>query len=155
MGAAVQGYIEPVLLHPPEMMPGADVAVARLAALGVPLGIVSNTGRTPGVVLRRVLERYGMLRHFHALSYSDEVGVRKPASEIFARTLTGLGVAPPRALHVGDNPEADIQGARSLGMRTAHYAFDGRAPSPDADLVVTHLAELPDRLADLLAPPGA
>lgn len=32
-------------------------------------------GRAPGVVLRRVLERHGLLAYFSAISYSDEVGV--------------------------------------------------------------------------------
>jgi hypothetical protein len=31
-------------------------------------------------------------------------------------------------------------------MRAAHYVAPGRTPSPDADIVVTDLAELPVRL---------
>ncbi len=147
--AAVEGYINPVLAFPPALTPGAGAAVSRLAARGLGLGIVSNTGRTPGVVLRRVLERHGLLRYFHAISYSDEVGARKPAAEIFARTLGGLGVAPGAALHVGDNPRDDVRGARDFKMRAAHYVTDGKPPSPDADLVVDHLGDLPEHVARL------
>ncbi|HWP75114.1 MAG TPA: HAD family hydrolase, partial [Methylomirabilota bacterium] len=75
--AALAGYTEPVLAYPPELCPNAAQAVRELAARGVAVGIVSNTGRTPGAVLRRVLERYGLLAYFGAVSYSDEVGVRK------------------------------------------------------------------------------
>lgn len=145
----VQGYVEPVLRRPPALMPGADVTVAALAARGFRLAIVSNTGRTPGMVLRRVLEGHGLLHHFRAVSYSDEVGERKPAPGIFARTLAALGVTPAEALHVGDNPDADVQGAHASGLRAAHYVVDGRPPSPEADLVLTHLADLPDRLEAL------
>ena len=75
---ALAGYIEPVLHLPPELEPGAELAVSELASRGVALGIISNTGRTPGVILRRVLERHDLLRHFTAFSYSDEIGYRKP-----------------------------------------------------------------------------
>src|SRR5205814_3406734 len=103
--AAVDAYGRPAFEYPPDLMPGAREAVRALAARGVRLGIVSNTGRTPGVVLRRILERYDLLRYFEAIaiSYSDEVRFRKPDARIFTRTLEALGVPPGCALHVGDN----------------------------------------------------
>jgi putative hydrolase of the HAD superfamily len=143
---AVEGYATPVLRWPPVLQPGADAAIRALAGRGMRLGIVSNTGRTPGVVLRRVLEGWGLLGHFHAVSYSDEVGVRKPSPVIFERTLAALGVAASGALHVGDNPHDDVLGARGAGMLAAHYVPDGRPPSADANLVVADLGDLPERL---------
>jgi len=145
---AVEAYGSPAFEYPPDLMPGARDALRTLAGRGLRLGIVSNTGRTPGVVLRRILDRYDLLRYFEtvAISYSDEVGFRKPDARIFTRTLDALGVAPGRALHVGDNPHADVAGARACGMRTAHYAIAGRAASPIADVVVGDLVELPERL---------
>ncbi len=140
--AALAGYIEPVLAHPPDLCPGAADAVRTLAAGGVMVGIVSNTGRTPGSVLRRVLERHGLLRHFGPLSYSDELGVRKPDARIFHRTLEAAGVAPAEALHIGDNPDADVVGAQAAGMRAAHYTAGFRAPAARADLIVPDLAKL-------------
>jgi putative hydrolase of the HAD superfamily len=76
-----------VLYRPPELTPRAAEAVRELASRGVALGIISNTGRTPGLILRRVLDRHDPLRRFTAVSYSDEVGYRKPDAEIFRRTL--------------------------------------------------------------------
>jgi putative hydrolase of the HAD superfamily len=148
---AVDAYGTPALEYPPVPMPGAVEALRVLSARGIRLGIVSNTGRTPGAVLRRILAHHDMLRYFDAvaIAYSDEVGFRKPDPRIFERSLNALGVEPARALHVGDNPDADVLGARRLGMRTAHYAFAGAAPSPVADLVVKDLAELPKLLQDL------
>lgn len=143
---AVEGYATPVLRWPPALQPGAAAAIRALAARGVKLGIVSNTGRTPGVMLRRLLDGHGLLGCFTAVSYSDEIGVRKPSAEIFRLTLAALGVAPGFAVHVGDSPEADVRGARAAGMRAVHYAADGRVPAPEADLVVTSLADLPIRL---------
>lgn len=148
-----RGYAEPVLRFPPALCPGAAEAVRELAARGIALGIVSNTGRTPGMVLRRYLEGHDLLRYFRAVTYSDEIGHRKPEAEIFRRTLAKLGpelsAAPSEIAHIGDNPEADVAGARDMGMRAVHYVAGGRTPSPLADLVVAHMVELPDRLRTL------
>jgi putative hydrolase of the HAD superfamily len=143
---ALAGYIEPVLHLPPELEPGAELAVSELASRGVALGIISNTGRTPGIILRRVLERHDLLRHFTAVSYSDEVGYRKPDAEIFRRTLAELGVEAGEAAHVGDNPVADVQGAQGVGMRGVHYAAAGRPGATHADLIVADLGDLAERL---------
>jgi putative hydrolase of the HAD superfamily len=143
---ALAGYIEPVLHVPPELTPRAAEAVRELASRGVALGIISNTGRTPGVILRRVLERHDLLRHFTAVSYSDEVGYRKPDAEIFRRTLAELGVEAGEAAHVGDNPVADVQGAQGVGMRGVHYAAAGRPGAIHADLIVADLGDLAERL---------
>jgi putative hydrolase of the HAD superfamily len=151
---ALEAYISPVLTHPPALCPGAAAAVRELAARGVSLGIVSNTGRTPGVILRRVLERHGLLAHFAAVSYSDEVGVRKPDAEIFHATLARAGVRPDEAVHIGDNPDADVAGARAVGMRAAHYTAGFRAPAARADLVVADLAALPDEVFRVASPGG-
>jgi putative hydrolase of the HAD superfamily len=143
---ALTGYIEPVLHVPPELTRGAAEAVRELASRGVALGIISNTGRTPGVILRRVLERHDLLRHFTVLSYSDEVGYRKPDAEIFRRTLAALGVEAGEAAHVGDNPVADVQGAQGVGMRGVHYAAAGATGAAHADLVIADLGDLAARL---------
>jgi putative hydrolase of the HAD superfamily len=139
---SIDSYISPVLDWPPALQPGAGETVRELAARGIALGIVSNTGRTPGIVLRRLLERYDLLRYFAVISYSDELGVRKPDPEIFRVTLSRANARPVEAAHVGDNPVDDVAGARAVGIRAIHYASDGRPPAPHADLVVTHLGEL-------------
>jgi HAD superfamily hydrolase (TIGR01509 family) len=153
LDALLRGYAEPVLRCPPVLCPGATEAVRGLAARGIALGIVSNTGRTPGLVLRQYLERHDLLRYFRAVSFSDEVGVRKPDAEIFRRALAKLGpeagISAAETAHVGDNPHADVEGAQSFGMRAVHYVAGGRPASARADLVVTDLATLPERLAAL------
>jgi putative hydrolase of the HAD superfamily len=152
--AALEAYTGPVLAHPPELSPNAARAVRELAARGVSLGIVSNTGRTPGVVLRRVLERHGLLQYFGPVSYSDEVGVRKPEAAIFRVTLAGAGVAPSEALHIGDNPDADVVGAQGVGMRAAHYTAGFRRAAAQADLIIPDLAMLPEEVFRVASPAG-
>jgi putative hydrolase of the HAD superfamily len=43
----------------------------------------------------------------------------KPAPDMFAQACRELGVRPEALLHIGDNPETDIDGAREFGCRTA------------------------------------
>jgi putative hydrolase of the HAD superfamily len=146
MEELVEGYANPVLAHPPALSPGVLEAVSGLADKGVTVGIISNTGRTPGIVLRRLLASHDLLRHFSVISYSDEVGYRKPDPEIFRRTLAAARATAGEAAHVGDNPLADVAGARAVGMLGVHYAAGGRPPAADADLVVSHLREVVTRL---------
>lgn len=147
---AVQAYITPVLSYPPVPSPGAVDAVNALARQGLVLCIVSNTGRTPGIILRQVLARFGLLDRFRVISFSDEVRLRKPNPEIFRVTLARAGVDPPYAVHVGDTPQEDIAGARAAGMRAIHFIPDGHPGSAAADLVLHDLASLPAALARLV-----
>jgi putative hydrolase of the HAD superfamily len=47
-----------------------------------------------------------------------EVGAAKPAPDLFLRALGHAAVGPEQALHVGDDPERDVDAARRVGMRT-------------------------------------
>ncbi len=92
------------------------------------MGLISNTGKTPGAVLRKVMSRMDILRYFDTTTFSDELLVRKPDPTMFLRTLEDLRVAPENAVHVGDDPVADIEGASGVGMRTVHVAgAEGKA----------------------------
>jgi putative hydrolase of the HAD superfamily len=87
---------------------------------------------------------------FQVLTFSDECGIRKPAPAIFRRTLTCLGVLPEDAVHVGDDPILDVEGARDAGMRVIQATPDGRATAPvKPDAVIRHLGELPAALGRL------
>lgn len=151
MEALVEAYARPVLLVPPAVDGGARPALARLRSQGVVLALVSNTMRTPGTVLRKVLDRFGLLECFAHTTFSDEVGIRKPDPEIFALTLRALGVEPSAAVHVGDDPVLDVAGARQAGLRTIQVTNASLkalgAQRPDA--VVPSLATLPEAVASL------
>jgi putative hydrolase of the HAD superfamily len=107
--------------------------------------------RTPGTVLRQLLDRHGLLAGFAHVTFSDEVGVRKPDPEIFALTLRALGVEPAAAVHVGDDAVLDVLGARNAGLRaiqvTSHAASVPEGQRPDA--TIANLTGLPDAVARL------
>ena len=151
LDALVDAYARPALLVPPSVDPGARGALTALRARGLTLAVVSNTMRTPGVTLRKLLEQYGILDCFAHATFSDEVGVRKPAPEIFWLTLRAVGGEPATAIHVGDDPVLDVQGARAAGMRVIQVTSGrGRAAgSGGPDAIVPTLAGLPEAVAAL------
>ncbi|RME06756.1 MAG: HAD family hydrolase, partial [Deltaproteobacteria bacterium] len=90
-----------------------------------PLALVSNFDHAAGGWA--LLERLGIRRFFRSVSFSGEVGYIKPHPGIFQKSLEEVEVAPQSVLFVGDTPEADIEGARALGMETCWIARRGRA----------------------------
>ena len=86
--------------------------------LGLRIGLISNTGMTPGATFRTYLSNTGMLDFFDTLTFSDEVKMSKPAKEIFLLTLRTLDAAPGQTVHVGDSIRNDVAGAKDCGLKT-------------------------------------
>ena len=81
---------------------------------------------------------------FEAVTFSSEVGVRKPHPRIYADALFKLGVEPRNALFVGDRVKEDIQGPKTLGMRAVLTREWRQEEDPGlADFVIQRLGELP------------
>jgi putative hydrolase of the HAD superfamily len=144
-----RAYQEPALTHRPELTAAVGEAVQAIRARGLALAVISNTGRTPGRVLRQLLADAGLLPQFAVLAFSDERGVRKPATEMFQWVLNAAGTEPARAVHVGDDAVADVGGARSAGMRAIHFVPDPAGPAAAADAVLRGFADLPALVARL------
>ena len=142
LAALIEAYASPALRVPPAVDEGGVAALQELADWGVALGVVSNTMRTPGDVLRQVLDRSGLLAPLKVLTFSDECGIRKPDPEMFLLTLRQVGVAPQNAVHVGDDPILDVEGAREAGMRVIQVTANGRATAPvKPDAAIRSLSE--------------
>ncbi len=125
---------------------GAHDAVESLRLAGIRLGVISDTGLSPGRALRGLLRRAGMLQGFvpAALTFSDEVGVPKPNPRIFQVALQALGVEPREAVHVGDLRATDVAGARAMGMGSVRFkgCHDDGGDGPEANVVIARLADL-------------
>ena len=77
------------------------------------LGIISNFDRR----LRTILSELELESHFRHVVISSEVGADKPDRWIFEEALRRAGVEATEALHVGDEPSADWEGASRAGLR--------------------------------------
>jgi putative hydrolase of the HAD superfamily len=63
---------------------------------------------------------------------------------MFDRAAARLGVPNAAVVHVGDNPIADVAGAKAAGMRTVLLGSLPTTVAPDAQ--IASLAELPAQL---------
>jgi HAD superfamily hydrolase (TIGR01509 family) len=124
--------------------------VLPLLARRFRLGIVSNYPFAP--LVSQTLERFGLRAYFDAVVVSGEVGWCKPHPRPFQEALRRLGVAPQRALFVGDDLCNDLKGAKALGLATVWYA-PGKTPLADLDVDVQigDLRELLERPWDAAA----
>ena len=77
------------------------------------LGVISNFDRR----LLRVFNHVNLERFFDLTVLSSEVGADKPSPWIYEQACRKAGVIPIEALHVGDDPECDWQGAEQAGLQ--------------------------------------
>lgn len=114
-------FLAPILKDPPPLIEGAKKIVKHVQAEGYKIGLICNTGRTPGRIIRELLEKLGMVEYFGALTFSNELKIRKPDPRIFLHTLSQLKSDPANSMHVGDELESDVLGARISGMTSVHF----------------------------------
>ncbi len=82
------------------------------------LGIISNFAIPECVFkLLRASKLDGL---FDAVVVSGAVNKRKPSPEIFKSTLKMLGVSVVETVFVGDTIDADIEGAKAVGMKAIY-----------------------------------
>jgi HAD superfamily hydrolase (TIGR01509 family) len=134
---------------------GPDV-ISTLEALRrrrLRLGVVSNAAYLPRL-MKGQLAALGLARYFEALTFSSEVGVRKPHPAIYADALKKIGAEASQTLFVGDRVREDVQGPKALGMKAVLTREWRQEDDPGvADFVIQRLGELPAIVNRLL--PGA
>lgn len=129
---------------------GVKDGLRALAALGLPLGIVSNSDGSVEGDLRREGICYGPAAAGQAegvpmgvIVDSAVVGVAKPDPRIFGFALDALNVpASGTVLHVGDSLRYDVAGALAAGLQPVHMDPFGLCPAPDGHPHVRSLAAL-------------
>ncbi len=98
-----------------EVFPDVRGALEMLRRRGIELGIVSHR---PIVGIERSLEKHGLKKFFRWRASPDSTGIAhgKTDRAFWAVLLERAGVAPHDALHVGDDFETDVRGARRAGL---------------------------------------
>jgi putative hydrolase of the HAD superfamily len=128
-------YANAAVAIPPKLVDGADETVVALKERGFRLGLISNTGRTPGYALRSVLDNLGLGASLDVMLFSNEHGQCKPQASIFEELRRALDVRFDEMMFVGDNLYADVHGAQRLGMRAVHFVppVRGTAVAPPVE----------------------
>lgn len=91
----------------------------------------------------------GLAHHFHVRLNARDIGAAKPDPRTFARLAADMGLRPEEILHVGDEPYADVDGARRSGLHTVWVdrgVFAWPQDVEPASWRVTHLGEIAARL---------
>ena len=121
--------------------PDAVETIERLAETDRHVGVISDVDHEEG---KRLLETFGVGRHFDSFTTSEEVGLKKPDPEIFETALEKAGVDGPESVMIGDRYANDMEGAKAVGMTTIAYgADDGPAVDHHVDDLREILALLP------------
>jgi HAD superfamily hydrolase (TIGR01509 family) len=128
--------------------PAAVPLLDMLRANGVRVGVCSNA---PYRVrsLHAQLAFLGLDSHLDAVTFSAEVGWRKPSPRIFAAALRALGTNASATVMVGDSEVHDIAGAHAAGMRAVLLCKTGARAHTEADAVIAALGELTDALRSM------
>jgi putative hydrolase of the HAD superfamily len=95
------------------LYPECLAVLQTLRQRGYTVGVISNWD----IRLLDLLHGLGLMACVQHVSISAVVGWEKPHGNIFAHALDAVGVAPVRAVHVGDSLHADVHGARQAGMQ--------------------------------------
>jgi len=69
------------------------------------------------------LENSGIAKYFDTITTSEEAGAKKPHHSIFKLAMAKASVLPHKSIMVGDSLEADIFGARAVGMNTLFFNY--------------------------------
>ena len=103
------------LLNNMKLRKGALEVLRSLKKKGIKIAIVSDL--TTNIQLRK-LEKLKISRYVDVLVTSEEAGSEKPHAIMFLLALNKLNVSPHKAIMVGDNTIADVEGANFVGLYT-------------------------------------
>ncbi|HEY5323006.1 MAG TPA: HAD-IA family hydrolase [Caldimonas sp.] len=128
------------------LYPTVGEGLARLAAAGVPLGVVTNKSRA---FTLRLLDRLAVEHRFAAVVAGDDGWPRKPAADMMLGACAKLATAPAATLMLGDSAN-DVLAARAAGCPVwcVPYGYNEGRPveTLGADRIVADVAEAVDRL---------
>lgn len=129
------------------LMPGAEAALAHLAAAGRRMALVTNK---PQAASETIIAHFGLSQFFEVIvgdspPDAPQVLPRKPAPDMLLFALGRLGVDPQDAAMVGDSA-ADVSAA--LAAKVLAVAVRGGYTNIDledlgADSIIDQLGELP------------
>ena len=95
------------------------------------------------------LKAIGLGHLFDASFAARDVGVLKPNPAVFRHVLAHMQLDPVQVLHIGDDPIADVQGARNVGMHSVWMNREGARWDATLGTHPVTLAKL-DELVSLL-----
>lgn len=93
---------------------------------------------------RKKIEKYNLAAYVDFTLVSEEAGYHKPDKRVFltALKMAGDNVTPENTLYVGDNLEADINGALNAGLTPVFINVRDNLEPPEGVVKIRRLSEL-------------
>ncbi len=114
------------------LYPKAKEVLATLRERGKGVYLLSNA---QAAFTLPELDKLGLTELFDGIVLSSDAGVKKPSKAIFDRLLSMYPLSAQTCVMVGNDAEADMGGAASVGM-PGRYIHTKQSPSPKAQLPV-------------------
>lgn len=122
-----------------EFFEHAREMLSELKQQGYQLGALSNGNAD--------IHKVGLADLIDFQFKADDVGTMKPDPLMFQQMLQYTGLRPEQVIHVGDNPEHDIEGAHAVGIWTIWVNMGQQGSCPIASAGASSLDEIPEKVA--------
>lgn len=117
----------------------------RLRKKKIKTAVISNADSD----VTRLCLQMGFAEHMDLIVTSALVGWEKPDARTFYAALEPFNLPAPSVLHVGDQPDSDVLGARAIGMAAALLdRYDQYPTEPENAERVTSLSQLTDLVVE-------
>jgi putative hydrolase of the HAD superfamily len=87
------------------------------------------------------LNKSDISKYFNKIITSESVGVKKPNPKVFYHALDVAKAKTYQSIMIGDNIEADIYGAKNIGMRTIFFNPE-KQPVPSGIISINNLKQI-------------
>ena len=126
IAAAVETYFSAFIQYA-RLIPGTKEMLSSLRQ-NYPLGLLSNFTHPPAV--GQIIAELDLEPFFDVMLISGDLGYRKPHLSVFEALSDQLGVEKEEIAFVGDDPEADVEGALRAGLQPVWttYVRDNNIP---------------------------
>ena len=129
IAVAVETYFSAFIQYA-RLIPGTKDMLNNLRK-NYPLGLLSNFTHPPAVA--QIIDELDLEPFFDVMLISGDLGYRKPHLSVFEELSDQLGVEKEKIAFVGDDPEADVEGARRAGLQpvwTTYVRDNNITPAP-------------------------
>jgi putative hydrolase of the HAD superfamily len=129
ISAAVETYFSAFIQYA-KLIPGTKEMLSTLRQ-NYPIGLLSNFTHPPAAA--QIIVELDLEPFFDVVLISGDLGYRKPHHSVFEALSDHLGVEKAEVVFVGDDPEADVEGALRAGLRpvwTTYVRDNNITPAP-------------------------
>ncbi|MFQ7307296.1 MAG: HAD family hydrolase [Mediterraneibacter sp.] len=126
---------------------GTEEMLAAVKKSGRKIYLLSNAQR---IFTEYEMNALGITPYFDGIFISSDESCKKPDLEFFQKLIDTYGIAPERAVMVGNDGICDIEGAKRAGLSTlyVHSDISPEEDAPEADFVLEQTDM--ERIAEIL-----